>query len=152
MISAASFAIASPASPAQSRRAPGASSVVENVAWRWPAQGQLVSTFAAGNPTRQGIDIAGRAGDPVRAAADGSVVYSGNGLIGYGELIIVKHNSSFLSAYGHNRKRLVKEGDRVQAGQVIAEMGSSGANRDSLHFEVRRNGKPANPLDFLPRR
>jgi lipoprotein NlpD len=126
--------------------------MVGNVAWRWPADGQLSSTFAAGNPTRQGIDIGGRAGDPVRAAADGSVVYSGNGLIGYGELIIIKHNASFLSAYGHNRKRLVKEGDRVKAGQVIAEMGSSGANRDSLHFEVRRNGKPANPLDFLPRR
>ena len=86
------------------------------------------------------------------AAAAGKVVYAGTGLRGYGKLIIVKHNSSFLSAYGHNRKRLVKEGDRVQAGQVIAEMGSSGANRDSLHFEVRRNGKPANPLDFLPRR
>lgn len=130
----------------------GASSVVGNVAWRWPAEGQLVGTYSAGDPTRQGIDIGGRAGDAVRAAADGSVVYSGNGLIGYGELIIVKHNASFLSAYGHNRKRLVKEGDRVKAGQVIAEMGSSGANRDSLHFEVRRNGKPANPLDFLPRR
>lgn len=132
--------------------AAGPTAVVGNVAWRWPADGQLVSTFAAGNPTRQGIDIAGRSGDPVRSAADGSVVYSGNGLIGYGELVIVKHNASFLSAYGHNRKRLVKEGDRVKAGQVIAEMGSSGANRDSLHFEVRRNGKPANPLDFLPRR
>ena len=147
-------ALPPPAAPATTAPAPaaGPSAVVGNVAWRWPADGQLVSTFAAGNPTRQGIDISGRAGDPVRAAADGSIVYSGNGLIGYGELIIIKHNASFLSAYGHNRKRLVKEGDRVKAGQVIAEMGSSGANRDSLHFEVRRNGKPANPLDFLPRR
>ena len=157
---AAPPAIPAPARPPPAASAPvtsaavaaGPSAVVGNVAWRWPADGQLVSTFAAGNPTRQGIDIAGRSGDPVRSAADGSVVYSGNGLIGYGELVIVKHNSSFLSAYGHNRKRLVKEGDRVKAGQVIAEMGSSGANRDSLHFEVRRNGKPANPLDFLPRR
>ena len=131
---------------------PAATTVVGDVAWRWPADGQLVGTYAAGNPTRQGIDIAGRAGDPVRAAADGSVVYSGNGLIGYGELIIVKHNASFLSAYGHNRKRLVKEGDRVRAGQTIAEMGSSSANRDSLHFEIRKNGKPANPTDYLPRR
>ena len=80
------------------------------------------------------------------------MVYSGNGLIGYGELIIVKHNAAFLSAYGHNRKRLVQEGDHVKAGQTIAEMGASGANRDELHFEIRRNGKPSNPLDYLPRR
>ncbi len=106
----------------------------------------------AGDPTRQGIDIAGKSGDPVRAAADGTVVYSGNGLIGYGELIIVKHSPAFLSAYGHNRKRLVKEGDRVSADETIAEMGSSSANRDSLHFEIRKNGKPANPTDYLPRR
>jgi len=122
------------------------------VAWRWPADGQLVGAFVGGDQTRQGIDIAGKAGDPVRAAADGSVVYSGNGLIGYGELIIVKHSPSFLSAYGHNRKRLVKEGDKVKSGQVIAEMGSSSASRDSLHFEIRKNGKPANPIDYLPRR
>ncbi|HEY6940230.1 peptidoglycan DD-metalloendopeptidase family protein [Dokdonella sp.] len=122
------------------------------VSWRWPAEGPIVGSYAAGDPTRQGIDIAGKSGDPVRAAADGAVVYSGNGLIGYGELIIIKHSPSFLSAYGHNSKRLVKEGDRVKAGQVIAEMGSSSASRDSLHFEIRRNGKPANPVDFLPRR
>ena len=122
------------------------------VAWRWPADGQVAGTFVAGDQTRQGIDIVGKAGDPVRAAADGSVVYSGNGLVGYGELIIIKHSPGFLSAYGHNRKRLVKEGDKVKAGQVIAEMGSSSATRDSLHFEIRRNGKPGNPLDYLPRR
>lgn len=125
---------------------------VGDVAWRWPADGAVIGGFVAGDPTRQGIDLGGKSGDPVRAAADGSVVYSGNGLIGYGELIIVKHNASFLSAYGHNRKRLVKEGDAVKAGQVIAEMGSSSASRDSLHFEIRRNGKPVNPADFLPRR
>lgn len=101
---------------------------------------------------RQGIDIAGKAGAPVKAAADGTVVYSGNGLIGYGELIIVKHSPGFLSAYGHNQKRLVQEGDRVKAGQTIAEMGSSGASRDELHFEIRKNGKPSNPIDYLPRR
>ena len=120
--------------------------------WRWPGKGPLIGSFVAGDQTRQGIDIAGQAGNPVRASADGSVVYSGNGLVGYGELIIIKHSPSFLSAYGHNRKRLVKEGDRVKAGQVIAEMGSSSASRDSLHFEIRRNGKPANPIDYLPRR
>ena len=112
----------------------------------------MVGNYVGGDPVKQGIDIAGKSGDPVRAAADGTVVYSGNGLIGYGELIIVKHSPAFLSAYGHNRKRLVKEGERVRAGQVIAEMGSSSASRDSLHFEIRKNGKPANPLDYLPRR
>jgi lipoprotein NlpD len=137
------------AAPAPAAAAPVAAG---DVAWRWPADGQLVGTFVGGDQTKQGIDIAGKSGDPVRAAADGSVVYSGNGLIGYGELIIVKHSPGFLSAYGHNRKRLVKEGDRVKSGQVIAEMGSSSASRDSLHFEIRKNGKPANPLDYLPRR
>lgn len=124
---------------------------VGDVAWRWPADGQVVGGYVAGDPMKQGIDIAGASGAPVRAAADGTVVYSGNGLIGYGELIIVKHNASFLSAYGHNRKRLVQEGEKVKSGQTIAEMGSTGA-REELHFEIRRNGKPSNPLDFLPRR
>ena len=122
------------------------------VTWRWPADGKVVGTYVAGDQTKQGLDIAGSAGDTVRAAADGEVVYSGNGLIGYGELIIVKHNANFLSAYGHNRKRLVKEGERVKAGQEIAEMGSTSASRDELHFEIRKNGKPVNPLDYLPAR
>ena len=131
---------------------PQVANVSGDVAWRWPADGQVIGGFVSGDQTKQGIDIGGKAGDPVRAAADGTVVYSGNGLIGYGELIIVKHSPGFLSAYGHNRKRLVKEGDRVKSGQVIAEMGSSSASRDSLHFEIRKNGKPANPVDYLPRR
>jgi lipoprotein NlpD len=122
------------------------------VTWRWPADGKVVGTYVAGDQTKQGLDIAGSAGDPVRAAADGEVVYSGNGLIGYGELIIVKHNANFLSAYGHNRKRMVSEGERVKAGQEIAEMGSTSASRDELHFEIRKNGKPVNPLDYLPAR
>ncbi|MBN8481300.1 MAG: peptidoglycan DD-metalloendopeptidase family protein, partial [Xanthomonadales bacterium] len=124
-----------------------------NVAgWRWPADGARISAYVAGDPTRQGIDIAGKPGDPVRAAADGEVVYSGNGLIGYGELVIVKHTPALLSAYGHNRRRLVQEGDKVKAGQQIAEMGSSSASRDMLHFEIRRNGKPVDPAAFLPPR
>lgn len=131
---------------------PQSANVSGDVAWRWPADGQVIGSFVSGDQTKQGIDIAGKAGDPVRAAADGTVVYSGNGLIGYGELIIVKHSPGFLSAYGHNRKRLVKEGDHVKSAQVIAEMGSSSASRDSLHFEIRKNGKPANPVDYLPRR
>jgi lipoprotein NlpD len=125
---------------------------VSGVAWRWPGAGKMLGGFVGGDQTKQGIDIAGNAGDPVNAAADGEVVYSGNGLIGYGELIIVKHNASFLSAYGHNRKRLVQEGEKVRAGQQIAEMGSSASSRDELHFEIRRNGKPVNPLDYLPAR
>ncbi len=122
------------------------------ISWRWPASGSLLSTYAANDPTRQGINIAGSAGQPVTASADGVVVYSGSGLIGYGELIIIKHSDEWLSAYGHNRKRLVAEGDAVKAGQQIAEMGRSGASRDMLHFETRRNGKPVDPLGLLPKR
>ena len=122
------------------------------VAWRWPADGQLVNRFAAGDPTRQGIGIAGSSGQPVKAAGDGVVVYSGSGLVGYGELIIVKHDDEWLSAYGHNRARLVNEGERVRTGQQIAEMGRSGAARDMLHFEIRHNGRPVDPLSYLPKR
>lgn len=123
-----------------------------DLVWRWPAEGAVVATFAGGDPTRQGIDIAGKAGQPVRAAADGVVVYSGSGLVGYGELVIVKHNDQWLSAYGHNRARLVNEGALVKAGQQIAEMGRSGASRDMLHFEIRYNGKPVDPQGYLPKR
>ena len=122
------------------------------VSWRWPADGQLVSRYTDGDPTRQGIGVAGAAGQAVRAAGDGVIVYSGSGLVGYGELIIIKHDEQWLSAYGHNRKRLVGEGDRVKAGQQIAEMGRTGAERDMLHFEIRYNGKPVDPLRYLPRR
>ena len=132
--------------------APAPAPVASSLAWQWPAQGSVVGTYAAGDPTRQGVDIAGNAGQPVRAAADGVVVYSGSGLVGYGELIIVKHNDQWLSAYGHNRARLVNEGALVKAGQQIAEMGRSGATRDMLHFEIRYNGKPVDPLQYLPRR
>ena len=128
----------------------GATANVNGVTWRWPSAGKVIGGFVGGDQTKQGVDIAGNAGDPVIAAADGEVVYSGNGLLGYGELIIVKHNASFLSAYGHNRKRLVQEGEKVHAGQQIAEMGSSASSRDELHFEIRKNGKPVNPLDYLP--
>jgi len=120
--------------------------------WRWPADGHLIGRFVAGDATRQGVDIAGSSGQAVRAAADGVVVYSGAGLVGYGELIIVKHSETWLSAYGHNRKRLVNEGQNVKAGQQIAEMGSSGASREMLHFEIRHNGKPVDPLQYLPPR
>ena len=121
-------------------------------AWRWPAQGQVIGRFVPGDQTQQGIDIAGKGGQDVLAAADGVVVYSGAGLVGYGELIIVKHSEEWLSAYAHNERRLVNEGARVGAGQVIARMGHTGAPRDMLHFEIRRNGKPVDPLALLPRR
>jgi len=133
--------------------ASGKTRSVDGIAWQWPADGAVISGFQDGNGgSGAGLDIAGSAGDPVRAAADGVVVYSGNGLIGYGELIIIKHSDSYLSAYGHNRKRLVKEGEHVRAGQLIAEMGSSGAPREELHFEIRKNGKPVDPTDYLPGR
>lgn len=156
---AASPAPAPAVKPAEPPTPPAARPVEESVsanaggiAWRWPSGGKVIGTYVAGDQTRQGIDIGGAAGDPVVASSDGEVVYSGNGLLGYGELIIVKHNASFLSAYGHNRRRLVTEGDRVRAGQQIAEMGSTASSRDELHFEIRKNGKPVNPLDYLPAR
>ena len=122
------------------------------VGWHWPAKGTLLGRFIAGDATRQGIDIGGADGDPVFAASDGVVVYSGSGLVGYGELIIIKHSDEWLSAYGHNRKRLVQEGQRVKAGQPIAEMGRTGAPRDEVHFEIRRKGRPVDPLQYLPGR
>ncbi|MEO6365484.1 MAG: peptidoglycan DD-metalloendopeptidase family protein [Luteimonas sp.] len=126
--------------------------VASPVAWRWPAEGQLIGRYVSGEATKQGIDIVGNSGQAVRAAGDGVIVYSGSGLVGYGELIIVKHNDAWLSAYGHNRARLVNEGQLVKAGQQIAEMGRSGAARDMLHFEIRYNGKPVDPLRYLPDR
>jgi lipoprotein NlpD len=127
----------------------GGSRSVGGVNWYWPASGAVIKRFRSGDSI-PGIEIAGKAGDPVRAAADGVVVYSGNGLVGYGELVIIKHNDSFLSAYGHNRKRLVTEGQRVKAGQQIAEMGSTGASRDELEFQIRKDGNPVDPMDYLP--
>ena len=131
---------------------PAAAPMDSGVSWRWPADGAVIGRFAAGDATKQGVDIAGSSGQPVRAAGDGVVVYSGAGLVGYGELIIVKHDEQWLSAYGHNRARLVNEGQSVKAGQQIAEMGRSGAARDMLHFEIRYNGKPVDPQAYLPKR
>jgi lipoprotein NlpD len=138
--------------PAPTPTAPTPAPAVSDLIWRWPTDGAVLSTYASGDPTRQGVDIGGKGGQPVRAAADGVVVYSGAGLVGYGELIIVKHNDQWLSAYGHNRARLVNEGTLVKAGQQIAEMGRSGAAREMLHFEIRYNGKPVDPVQYLPKR
>lgn len=127
-------------------------STADPSSWLWPVEGRLLSTFKAGDPARNGIEIAGKEGQAVRAAAAGEVVYSGSGLIGYGELIIVKHSERILSAYAHNRKRLVAEGQAVSAGERIAEMGRDDRNRAMLHFEIRRDGTPQDPLGFLPKR
>ncbi len=112
----------------------------------WPAKGKVTGEF---NETNKGIDIAGKVGEPVQAAADGKVVYAGNSLRGYGNLVIVKHDNNYLTAYAHNSKLLVKEGDAVRKGQKIAEMGDTDTNSPKLHFELRVNGKPVNPTPYL---
>jgi len=128
------------------------SQTVASIPWRWPHSGTVIAGYSASGKVNKGIDIAGKAGDAVRAAADGSVVYAGNGLLGYGNLIIVNHNERYLSAYAHNRKIRVSEGEKVKAGQVIAELGSSGTERPKLHFEIRKNGNPVDPAHYLPPR
>ena len=120
--------------------------------WTWPTAGRVIATFSNDDPARKGIKVAGVAGQMITAAEAGRVVYSGSGLIGYGRLIIIKHNDKYLSAYGHNRKLLVKEGDQVTKGERIAEMGQSNSGQAMLHFEIRREGKPVDPMALLPRR
>ncbi|WP_434650106.1 peptidoglycan DD-metalloendopeptidase family protein [Pseudomonas sp. D1-2] len=120
--------------------------------WGWPSNGVLIGKFSSNGSLNKGIDIAGDLGQPVLAASDGMVVYAGSGLRGYGELVIIKHSDTYVSAYGHNRRLLVREGQQVKVGQAIAEMGSTGTDRVKLHFEIRRQGKPVDPLQFLPRR
>jgi len=119
--------------------------------WVWPTRGKLLRGYQENTNGKKGIDISGHHGQPVNAAAGGKVVYVGSGLVGYGRLIIIKHNESLLSAYGHNSKLLVAEGDHVRAGQLIANMGSSGTSRTALYFEIRKDGKPVNPLQYLPK-
>jgi len=118
--------------------------------WSWPTSGRIVAEFDGKPGSGTGILIGGRTGQPVRAAASGRVVYSGGGLIGYGQLIILKHNDTYLSAYGHNASLLVKEGDNIKKGQRIATMGEGPGQKPRLHFEIRRNGKPVNPRQFMP--
>ena len=118
--------------------------------WMWPANGKLIAPFAESGS--KGVDIAGKAGDPVLAAASGVVSYAGAGLRGYGNLVVLRHNATYLSVYAHNSKLLVKEKDSVTKGQKIAEMGSTDTESPRLHFEIRRQGKPADPQKFLPAR
>jgi lipoprotein NlpD len=121
----------------------------EKLDWVWPAKGKIVTGFSD-TANLKGIDIAGMAGAPVLASAGGKVVYAGSGLRGYGKLVIVKHNGTFLTAYAHNREILVKEGQPVTRGQKIAEMGNTDADQVKLHFEIRRHGKPVDPIRYLP--
>lgn len=130
--------------------ASAAASPPAGLQWAWPANGQLITNFAEGGS--KGVAIAGAPGEAIFAAENGRVIYSGNGLRGYGNLVIVKHDQDFTTAYAHNRVILVKEGQTVRRGQKIAELGMSDADRPMLHFEVRRSGKPVDPLGFLPAR
>jgi lipoprotein NlpD len=122
------------------------------IGWSWPASGDVVARFGDPSSIGKGIDIGGRVGDEVRAAAAGRVVYTGSGLIGYGKLVIIKHNDSYLSAYGHNDALFVEQGAEVKAGQRVATMGEGPGKRPLLHFEIRVDGKPVDPLLYLPSR
>lgn len=149
--------VATPPPPKPAASTPPASSTPRTVSagpgkWLWPAQGRVISNFRPNDPARKGIDIGGTEGEAVIASAPGEVVYSGSGLIGYGELVIIKHSESLLSAYAHNQRRLVKEGQQVSAGERIADMGRNDRNQAMLHFEIRLNGNPQDPLKYLPPR
>lgn len=161
LVSADGGSIAPGGSPPAAARsgAPGSRPVVaapplvreKPLAWNWPTEGTIIANFAASG-SNKGIDIAGAPGQPIHAAAAGEVVYEGSGLRGYGQLIIVKHNAEYLSAYAHCAATYVREGSVIKAGQKIAEMGSTGTDRTKLHFEIRRRGIPVDPLEFLPKK
>lgn len=124
----------------------------EPLVWQWPSQGNLKAQFSTSKPINKGIDLSGALGESVTAAAAGTVVYAGQGLRGYGNLVIIKHDDTYLSAYAHASRILVSEKEVVKAGQTIAETGSTGTNEVKLHFEIRKNGKPVDPLLYLPQR
>jgi lipoprotein NlpD len=155
-VAASSAVAATPAPPAAPTppnpgvAAPAVRDADDDVTWQWPAAGPVASAFDEGRT--KGLAIAGKLGDPVLAAADGRVVYAGSGLRGYGNLVILKHNNTWLTAYAHNQSLLVKEDQSVRRGQKIAEMGSSDAERVQLHFEIRKQGKPVDPAKLLPPR
>lgn len=144
--------VITPPDAGQSTSAPTTPAPTNNsgIDWLWPASGSVVSTF--NKDLNKGVDIAGNVGDPVVASADGVVVYSGSGLRGYGKLLIVRHNSTYLSAYAHNSVLLAKEGQNVRRGEKIAELGQTDAPSPRLHFEIRRGGTPEDPMKYLPAR
>lgn len=127
-----------------------ASRTVSGLSWVWPTKGRLLKGFAGAGEGKKGIDIGGKAGQPIVAASAGTIVYAGSGLRGYGKLIIIEHNKDYLSAYAHNRLLKVREGQRVEQGQAIAEMGRTGTSRAMLHFEIRRDGQAVDPVRYLP--
>lgn len=154
---AAKPAVAASTAPTVVAAAPSASAAAaaqpageDKIGWIWPTEGKVIATFDEGK--NKGVDIAGKAGQPVVAAGAGIVMYAGSGIRGYGNLVIVKHSNNLLSAYAYNRSILVKEKQNVTKGQTIAEMGDSDADRVKLHFEIRQQGKPVDPLKFLPNR
>ncbi|MES2423616.1 MAG: peptidoglycan DD-metalloendopeptidase family protein [Pseudomonadota bacterium] len=149
-LAGASSAAGVPPVATTSPETPAAASNDDDVPWLWPSSGNVIASFD--EVKNKGLDFAGAAGDPVLAAADGRVVYAGAGLRGYGNLVILKHNNTYLTAYAHNQTLLVKEDQTVRRGQKIAEMGNSDADRVKLHFEVRRQGKPVDPAKYLPGR
>lgn len=134
-------------------RAPVATSALAGpLRWQWPTPGRLVQRFGAGTIPHKGIDIRGELGEPVVVAAPGTVVYAGSGLVGYGNLVIVKHTDRYLSAYGHNSRLWVVEGQKIKAGERIADIGDTGTDSPMLHFEIRLDGQPVDPVSVLPRR
>lgn len=140
-----------PSAKASDATKPAAGATIDTgLAWQWPAAGSVISAFDEARS--KGIGIAGKEGDPVVAASDGQVVYSGSGLRGYGNLVIIKHTDDFISAYAHNRQILVKQGETVRRGQRIAELGKTDSSVPKLHFEIRQRGKPVDPLKYLPPR
>ncbi|MDO5640299.1 MAG: peptidoglycan DD-metalloendopeptidase family protein [Neisseria sp.] len=145
--SAATTTSAPTATPATTPTVSGATRSVAGITWQRPTAGNIATQFGGNN---KGVEIVGTPGQAVVSAADGKVVYAGSGLRGYGNLVIVQHNSTFLTAYGNNQSLLVKEGQTVKRGQTIARMGNSDASRTQLHFEVRQNGKPVNPTQYVP--
>ncbi len=146
-----STTVAAPVRPASApASSPQPAATEDDIAWIWPAQGKLIAGFD--EVKNKGYDIDGKSGDAIIASADGRVVYAGAGLRGYGNLIILKHNNTYLTAYAHNQTLLVKEDQTVKKGQKIAEMGNSDADRVKLHFEIRRQGKPVDPAKYLPAR
>ncbi len=131
---------------------PRATRRVDGIAWQWPAGGKIIRNYDGSNPQRLDIVIAGERDEPVHAVADGVVLFSGDGIKGYGRLVIIAHANDYISAYGHNRKLLVEEDDKVRAGEKIAIMGASDARRVELYLQMRKRGKPVNPLKYLPQR
>lgn len=130
----------------------GLARVKDGIEWQWPVAGNVLSGLSFGKITNKGLNIGGQEGDPIRASAKGRVIYAGGGVVGFGNLLIIEHSPGVLSAYAHNKSLFAGLGEYVERGAIIAEMGKVGTNKVKLHFEIRKNGKPTNPLDYLPTR